>query len=76
MNYLKIQTDILKALCKGNVNKVLRRVAKSGDGNEIYLFCGDMASHFYILEKGKMLDFLIKIRYYTYIIFYVDEEKI
>ena len=51
MNYLKIQTDILKALCKDNVNKVLRRVAKSGDGNEIYLICGDMASHFYILEK-------------------------
>ena len=51
MNYLKIQMDILKALCKDNVNKVLRRVAKSGDGNEIYLICGDMASHFYILEK-------------------------
>ena len=51
MNYLKIQTDILKALCKDNVNKVLRCVAKSGDGNEIYLICGDMASHFYILEK-------------------------
>ena len=52
MNYLKIQTDILKALCKDNVHKVLQRVAKSGDGNEIYLICGDTASHFYILEKN------------------------
>ena len=51
MNYLKIQMDILKALCKDNVNKVLRCVAKSGDGNEIYLICGDTGSHFYILEK-------------------------
>lgn len=51
MNYLKIQTDILKALCKDNVHKVLRCVAKSGDGNEIYLICGDTGSHFYILEK-------------------------
>ena len=51
MNYLKVQTDILKAVCKGNVNKVLRCVSKSLDGNEIYLICGDKASHFYILEK-------------------------
>ena len=51
MNYLKVQTDILKALCKGNVYKVLRSVAKSLDGNEIYLICGDKGSHFYILEK-------------------------
>lgn len=51
MNYLKIQNEILKALCKDNVNKVLRCVAKSGDGNEIYLICGDTGSHFYILEK-------------------------
>ena len=51
MNYLKVQTDILKAVCKGNVHKVLRSVAKSLDGNEIYLICGDMGSHFYILEK-------------------------
>ena len=51
MNYLKIQTDILKGLCKDNVHKVLHRVAKSEDGNEIYLICGDKASHFYILEK-------------------------
>ena len=48
MNYLKIQSDILKALCKDNVHKVLYKVAKSEDGNEIYLICG---SHFYILEK-------------------------
>ena len=48
MNYLKIQTDILKALCKDNVHKVLQRVAKSEDGNKIYIICG---SHFYILEK-------------------------
>ena len=53
MNYLKVQTDILKAVCKGNVHKVLRSVAKSSDGNEIYLICGDMGSHFYILEKEK-----------------------
>ena len=51
MNYLKVQADILKAVCKGNVHKVLRSVAKSLDGNEIYLICGDMGSHFYILEK-------------------------
>ena len=51
MNYLKVQTDILKAVCKGNVHKVLRSVAKSLDGNEIYLICGDNGSHFYILEK-------------------------
>ena len=51
MNYLKVQTDILKALCKGNVHKVLRFVAKSVDGNKIYLICGDNGSHFYILEK-------------------------
>lgn len=48
MNYLKIQTDILKALCKNNLHKVLQRVAKSEDGNKIYIICG---SHFYILEK-------------------------
>ena len=48
MNYLKIQTDILKALCKDNVNKVLQRVAKSEDGNEIYFISG---SHLYILQK-------------------------
>lgn len=48
MNYLKIQTDILKALCKDNVNKVLQRVAKSEDGNEIYFILG---SHLYILQK-------------------------
>ena len=48
MNYLKIQTDILKALCKDNVHKVLQRVAKSEDGNKIYIICN---SHFYILEK-------------------------
>ena len=53
MNYLKVQTDILKAVCKGNVHKVLRSVAKSSDGNEIYLICGDEGSHFYILEKEK-----------------------
>ena len=51
MNYLKVQSDILKAVCKGNVHKVLRCVAKSLDGNEIYLVCGDRGSHFYILEK-------------------------
>ena len=51
MNYLKVQTDILKAVCKGNVHKVLRCVAKSLDGNKIYLVCGDKGSHFYILEK-------------------------
>ena len=51
MNYLKVQTDILKAVCKGNVHKVLRSVSKSLDGNEIYLICGDRGSHFYILEK-------------------------
>ena len=51
MNYLRVQTDILKAVCKGNIHKVLRSVAKSLDGNEIYLICGDMASHFYILKK-------------------------
>ena len=48
MNYLKIQTDILKALCKDNVNKVLQRVAKSEDGNEIYFV---LSSHLYILQK-------------------------
>ena len=48
MNYLKIQTDILKALCKDNVHKVLQRIAKSEDGNKIYIICN---SHFYILEK-------------------------
>ena len=48
MNYLKIQTDILKALCKDNVNKVLQCVAKSEDGNEIYFISG---SHLYILQK-------------------------
>ena len=48
MNYLKIQTDILKALCKDNVNKVLQRVAKSEDGNEIYFISG---GHLYILQK-------------------------
>ena len=53
MNYFKVQSDILKAVCKGNVHKVLRHVAKSLDGNEIYLVCGDMGSHFYILEKEK-----------------------
>ena len=53
MNYLKVQTDILKAVCKGNVHKVLRNVSKSLDGNEIYLICGNMGSHFYILEKDK-----------------------
>ena len=53
MNYLKVQTDILKAVCKGNVHKVLRSVSKSLDGNEIYLICGDMGSHVYILEKEK-----------------------
>ena len=51
MNYLKVQTDILKAVCKGNVHNVLRSVAKSLDGNEIYLICGDTGSHFYILKK-------------------------
>ena len=51
MNYLKVQTDILKAVCKGNAHKGLRFVAKSLDGNEIYLVCGDKGSHFYILEK-------------------------
>ena len=53
MNYLKVQSDILKAVCKDNIHKVLRSVAKSSDGNEIYLICGDMCSHFYILEKEK-----------------------
>ena len=48
MNYLKIQTDILKALCKDNVNKVLQCVAKSEDGNEIYFISG---SHLYALQK-------------------------
>ena len=61
MNYLKVQTDILKAVCKGNAHKVLRFVAKSLDGNEIYLICGDMGSHFYILEKE---------------IFFLDYEKL
>ena len=61
MNYLKVQTDILKGVCKGNVHKVLRSVAKSLDGNEIYLICGDMGSHFYILEKE---------------IFFLDYEKL
>lgn len=51
MNYLKIQSDILKALCKGNVRKILRFVAKSEDKNKIYLICGDAGSHCYILEK-------------------------
>ena len=51
MNYLKIQTDILKALCKDNISKVLQWVAKSEDGNEIYLICGNPGSHFYIIEK-------------------------
>ena len=51
MNYLKVQTDILKAVCKGNARKVLKFVAKPLDGNEIYLICGDRGSHFYILEK-------------------------
>ena len=51
MNYLKVQRDILNAVCKGNAHKVLRFVAKSLDGNEIYLICGDNGSHFYILEK-------------------------
>ena len=51
MNYLKIQTDILKALCKDNVRKILHCVSKSEDGNEIYLICGNTGSHFYILEK-------------------------
>ena len=53
MNYLKVQTDILKAVCKGNAHKVLRFVAKSLDGNKIYLICGVSGSHFYILEKEK-----------------------
>ena len=48
MNYLKVQTDILKALCKNNVRKVLQWVAKSEDGNEIYLISD---CHIYILEK-------------------------
>ena len=61
MNYLKVQSDILKAVCKGNVHKVLRYVAKSLDGNEIYLICGDNGSHFYILEKE---------------IFFLDYEKL
>ena len=61
MNYLKVQTDILKGVCKGNVHKVLRYVAKSLDGNEIYLICGDNGSHFYILEKE---------------IFFLDYEKL
>ena len=61
MNYLKVQTDILKAVCKGNAHKVLRFVAKSLDGNEIYLICGDNGSHFYILEKE---------------IFFLDYEKL
>ena len=51
MNYTKIQTDILKALCKNNVHKVLAHVSKSLDGNEIYLICGDCGTHVYILEK-------------------------
>ena len=51
MNYLKIQTDILKALCKDNIRKVLQCVSRSEDGNKIYLICGDNGSHFYILEK-------------------------
>ena len=51
MNYLKVQRDILNAVCKGNTHKVLRFVAKSLDGNEIYLICGDNGSHFYILKK-------------------------
>ena len=53
MNYLRVQADILKAVCKGNSRKVLRFVGKSLDGNEIYLICGDNGSHFYILEKEK-----------------------
>ena len=61
MNYLKVQSDILKAVCKGNAHKVLQFVAKSLDGNEIYLICGDAGSHFYILEKE---------------IFFLDYEKL
>ena len=61
MNYLKVQTDILKAVCKGNAHKVLRYVAKSLDENEIYLICGDNGSHLYILEKE---------------IFFLDYEKL
>ena len=61
MNYLKVQRDILNAVCKGNAHKVLRFVAKSLDGNEIYLICGDNGSHFYILEKE---------------IFFLDYEKL
>ena len=51
MNYLKIQTDILKALCKDNLRKILCGISKSDDGNEIYLICGNTGSHLYILEK-------------------------
>ena len=61
MNYLKVQTDILKAVCKGNAHKILRFVGKSLDGNEIYLICGDNGSHLYILEKA---------------IFFLDYEKL
>ena len=61
MNYLKVQRDILNAVCKGNTHKVLRFVAKSLDGNEIYLICGDNGSHFYILKKE---------------IFFLDYEKL
>ena len=72
MNYLKVQTDILKAVCKGNPHKVLRFVAKSLDENEIYLICGVNGSHFYILEKEiffldyeKLVDEVGEVQSYT-----------
>ena len=72
MNYLKLQTDILKAVCKGNSHKVLRFVGKSLDENEIYLICGDSGSHFYILEKDfffldyeKLVDEVGEVQSYT-----------
>ena len=53
MNYLKIQNEILKGLCKDNVSKVLQKVVKSENGEEIYLICGDnRGTHFYILEQN------------------------
>lgn len=48
MNYQKIQSDILKALCKGNVSNVLRDLVESEDGEKIYLIYG---SHFLVLDK-------------------------
>lgn len=50
MNYQKIQSEILKALCKGNVSSVLRDLVESEDGEKIYLVYGS-GSHFLVLDK-------------------------